>query len=82
MSGRQAKAKRKAEGNIPKRIKQPTPLLERSYIQAPVGVNPDGTLRYRSGTQIKKYLARKGVAVEELGNELREWMKVYTEANG
>lgn len=74
MSGRQAKAKRKAEGNIPKRIKEPTPLLERSYIQAPVGVNPDGTLRFRSGLQVRKFLERKGVDTEALKGELEQWM--------
>lgn len=75
MSGRRAKAKRKAEGNFPKCIKEPTPLLERSYIQAPVGVNADGTLRYRSGLQVRKYLARKGIDTEALKGELEQWMK-------
>lgn len=74
MSGRQAKAKRKAEGNTPKRIKEPTPLLERSYIQAPVGLNPDGTIRYRSGLQVRKFLERKGVDTEALKGELEQWM--------
>lgn len=79
MSGSRAKAKRKAEGvDLAKRgQKQPTPLLERSYVQMPVGVSPEGNVLYRSGAQIKKFLARKGVAVEDLGNELREWMKAY-----
>lgn len=74
MSGSKAKAKRKAEGVKPKSIKEPTPLLERSYIQAPVGVNPDGTLRYRSGLQIRKFLERKGVDTEALKGELEQWM--------
>lgn len=74
MSGRQAKAKRKAGDVRRKRVADPTPLLERSYIQAPVGVNPDGTLRYRSGLQVRKFLERKGVDTEALKGELEQWM--------
>ncbi len=82
MSGRKSKEARKANGtDLAKRgRKQPTPLLERSYIQAPVGLNPDGTLRYRSGGQVRNYLKRWGVDVEALKGELEQWMAAQVAA--
>lgn len=70
MSGRRAKALRRAAGNPPKRAKQPTPILESSYIQAPVEWDPIKGYRYRSGKQVRKYLARRGVDVAALEAEL------------
>lgn len=70
MSGRRARAQRQAEG-IVKTPKAPTPILDAAYIQAPVGYEADGrTLRYRSGKQVRRYLARRGVDTAALEDEL------------
>lgn len=76
MSGSRAKALRKANGtDLAKRGRKiPTPLLDRAYIQAPVAINPDGTLRYRSGKQVRAFLAKRGVDVDALKGELEQFL--------
>jgi hypothetical protein len=70
VSGRKARAARQAAGFV-KKPKAPTPILEMSYIQAPVGYESDGrTPRYRSGKQVRRYLARRGVDTVALEEEL------------
>jgi hypothetical protein len=70
VSGKRARAERKAAGTV-KHQKQPTPLLERSYIQAPVGFDPlTGAPVYRSGGQVRQFLERQGVDTEALAAEL------------
>lgn len=80
MSGRRAKALRRAAGNPPKKRKEKTPIIDASYIQAPVGYNPDGTLRYRSSKQVRKYLVRRmgEEAVDKLEVELKELFDLET----
>jgi hypothetical protein len=74
VSGRRAKALRRAAGNPVKPAKTPTPLLERSYIQAPVGYDPvEREYRYRSGKQVRRFLAARGVDVEALAAELEAY---------
>jgi glutamate formiminotransferase len=71
VSGRRAKALRREQGGFKKKQKQPTPILESSYIQAPVGYDPiEREYIYRSGKQVRKYLARRGVDVAALEAEL------------
>jgi hypothetical protein len=71
MSGKRAKALRREAGNPVKPRKTPTPLIERSYIQNPVGVDPvTGEYRYRSGKQVKAFLEARGVDVDALQEEL------------
>lgn len=75
MSGKRARALRKAAGNPPKPRKQPTPLLERSYIQAPVAVDPlKKEYTYRSGKQVRRFLEARGVDTEALAAELTALM--------
>lgn len=83
MSGRRAKALRRAAGNPPKKAKTPTPILDASYIQAPVSYDPvKREYRYRSGKQVRKYLGRRGVDVAALGAELEALMAEFVEAEG
>lgn len=71
MSGRRAKALRREQGGFKKKQKTPTPILDSSYIQAPVRYDDvKRELVYRSGKQIRKYLARRGVDVAALEAEL------------
>lgn len=77
MSGSRAKALRKANGtDLAKRGRKiPTPLLDRAYIQAPVGYEKDGvTPRYRSGKQVRAFLAKRGVDVDALKGELEQFL--------
>lgn len=80
MSGRRAKALRRAAGNPPKKPKEKSPIIDASYIQAPVGINPDGTYRYRSSKQVRKYLVRRlgEEAVAKLEVELKDLFNAET----
>jgi hypothetical protein len=81
MSGRRAKAIRRAAGNPPKPVKQPTALIDASYVQMPVDYDPvKREYRYRSGKQVRKYLARRGVDVDTLEQELQAIMASYVAA--
>lgn len=81
MSGRRAKALRRAAGNPPKKAKVPTALLDMSYIHAPVGYDAvKREYRYRSGKQVRKYLARRGVDVVALEAELEALLPELIEA--
>lgn len=70
MSQKKARQKRRDEGWV-RHQTQPTAILEAAYIQAPVGY--DAVKRayiYRSPSQVRAYLKRRGVDVETLAVEL------------
>jgi hypothetical protein len=70
MSERQARAARKAAGWVRHR-KQPTPIIDSAYIQAPVGYDDlKKEYRYRSGKQLRRYLARRGIDTVQLEEAL------------
>lgn len=74
MSQKKARQKRQAEGWV-RHQKQPTAILDAGYIQLPVGY--DAVKReyiYRSPSQVKAYLKRRGVDVETLAEELEQLM--------
>lgn len=74
MSQRQARAARKATGWV-RHQKQPTPIIDAAYIQAPVDYDPvKREYRYRSGKQVRAYLAKRGVDVVALEGELNDIM--------
>jgi glutamate formiminotransferase len=71
MSQRRAREERKTAGGYVKHQKVPTALLDRSYIQAPVGYDPlTREPIYRSGTQVRRFLEYYGVDTEALAAEL------------
>ena len=73
MSERQARAARKANGGFVRHQKQPTPIIDAAYIQAPVEYDPvKAEYRYRSGKQVRAYLAKRGVDVDALEGELND----------
>lgn len=77
MSQRRARAQRQAQGGHVKHQKVPTPLIERSYIQAPVGYDPvKREYRYRSGKRVRRFLEYYGVDTEALKEELEALMAI------
>ena len=75
MSGSRAKAQRKAAGGFVKHQKQPTPIIDAAYIQAPVSYDPvKREYRYRSGKQVRAYLERRGIDTTQLKAELEDIM--------
>ena len=78
MSQKQARRKRQAEGGLVRHRKQPTPILESSYIQAPVDYDPvKREYRYRSPKQVRAYLVKRVGAetVDALQEELEALME-------
>lgn len=83
MSGRRAKALRKAAGNPPKKRKQKTPIIDASYIQAPVRYDfTKAEWVYRSSKQVRKYLVRRmgEEAVAKLEIELKDLFETEQKA--
>jgi hypothetical protein len=83
VSGKRARAYRAAAGGLKRPQKAPTALIERSYIQAPVSYDPvKREYTYRSGGQVRRFLAYYGVDVDALQGELQAFMaaKVAEEA--
>ncbi len=73
MSGSRAKAERKAAGGFVRHQTQPTPIIDAAYIQAPVGYDAvKHEYTYRSPKQVRRYLARRGLDVAALEDELNE----------
>lgn len=73
MSQRQARAARKAQGGLVRHQKQPTPIIDAAYIQAPVDYDPiKREYRYRSGGQVRRYLERRGIDTTQLKAELED----------
>jgi hypothetical protein len=71
MSQRRARAARKAAGGFKRHQKQPTPIIDAAYIQAPVGYDDlKREYRYRSGKQLRKYLAKRGIDTVQLEEAL------------
>jgi hypothetical protein len=70
MSQRQARAARKAAGTV-KHRKQPTPIIDAAYIQAPVGYDDvKREYKYRSGKQLRRYLEKRGIDTVQLEEAL------------
>ena len=70
MSQRQARAARKAQGWVRHR-KEPTPIIDAAYIQAPVGYDDvKREYKYRSGKSLRRYLARRGIDTVQLEEAL------------
>lgn len=81
MSQRKARAARKAQGGLVRHQKQPTPIIDAAYIQAPVGY--DAVKReytYRSPKQVRRYLERRGLDTVALEAELEDIMASYVAA--